>query len=358
MNKRIIGYDLARAYAIFGMYIVNFNFCFGNLYDQSYIGRFLSLFTGNSTSIFIMCAGIGVTLLSRRQEEINLEQKDKAKSVVLKRSWFLLFIGLLLYSWWPGDILHFYGGYMHIAAFILFLPRQYYIWMIAGILCLYHILLFLIPVETSWNLETYEYTDFWTPIGFLRNTIYNGWNSVLPWMSYFLLGMWLGGFDWTDNAKRKRLIKTALIVFILIEFIRYCIKYSEVKGSISYFFLSEYFPPFLPFLLITISFGILMIHFCLLIGEKYRAFKFITLMSNTGRMTLSHYVSHLTLGMVIVHLISDRQYTGFLNADPIDSASILLYAIGYFIFSIVWGNIWMHYFKNGPIEMLMRKLTS
>jgi uncharacterized protein len=29
MKQRILGFDLARAYAIFGMYIVNFTFCFG-----------------------------------------------------------------------------------------------------------------------------------------------------------------------------------------------------------------------------------------------------------------------------------------------------------------------------------------
>ena len=28
-------------------------------------------------------------------------------------------LGLLVYPWWTGDILHFYGGYMHLAAFFL-----------------------------------------------------------------------------------------------------------------------------------------------------------------------------------------------------------------------------------------------
>ncbi len=46
-NKRIIGFDLARAYAIFGMYIVNFNFCFGSIWPSNDpLARFLNLFTG------------------------------------------------------------------------------------------------------------------------------------------------------------------------------------------------------------------------------------------------------------------------------------------------------------------------
>ena len=63
------------------------------------------------------------------------DEKAKLRSHILKRSWFLLSIGLLLFTWWPGDILHFYGGYMHIAAFILFVPKRYYLW-IASIVIL------------------------------------------------------------------------------------------------------------------------------------------------------------------------------------------------------------------------------
>lgn len=44
MQQRIIGFDLARAYAIFGMFIVNFNFCFGSFQVNSPLGRYLNLF--------------------------------------------------------------------------------------------------------------------------------------------------------------------------------------------------------------------------------------------------------------------------------------------------------------------------
>ena len=122
MNNRIIGFDLARAFAIFGMFIVNFNFSFGSFQDNSVIGQFLNLFTGNSTAIFIICAGMGISLLTNNSLENSKHEKSKFKSIILKRSWFLFALGLLLYNWWAGDILHFYGGYMHIAAFILFIP--------------------------------------------------------------------------------------------------------------------------------------------------------------------------------------------------------------------------------------------
>lgn len=127
MHQRILGFDIARAYAIFGMFIVNFNFCFGSFQDKSLPGQFLNLFTGNSTAIFIICAGRGVSLMMNNGNNNSLKEKEKFKSIIVNRSWFLFAIGLLLYNWWPGDILHFYSGYMHIAAFMLFAPKKIFI---------------------------------------------------------------------------------------------------------------------------------------------------------------------------------------------------------------------------------------
>jgi uncharacterized protein len=170
MRQRIKGFDLARAYAIFGMFIVNFNFCFGSFQDKTPIGSFLNLFTGNSTAIFIICAGMGVSLMTFRHDTYTWQERKSFKSIILKRSWFLFALGLLLYNWWPGDILHFYGGYMHLAAFLLFVPKRYYLLFALGAIAVFHALLFIIPVGTSWDFASLKYTDFWSIKGFLRNT--------------------------------------------------------------------------------------------------------------------------------------------------------------------------------------------
>jgi uncharacterized membrane protein len=95
MKQRIIGFDLARAYAIFGMYIVNFNFSFGSVMrPNDSIGHFLNIFTGNSTAIFIICAGMGLSLMCNK-DDYTLAEKAVLKSRVLKRSWFLIQAGTL-----------------------------------------------------------------------------------------------------------------------------------------------------------------------------------------------------------------------------------------------------------------------
>lgn len=358
MKDRIIGFDLARAYAIFGMFIVNFNFCFGNVNQtEEPIGRFLNLFTGNSTSIFIILAGMGVSLMTRKSEYSKVE-KAKYKSIILKRSWFLFFAGLLLFTWWSGDILHFYGGYMHIAAFILFVPKRYYLWIALAVIIIYHILLSLIPVDTSWNFNTYKYTDFWTPAGFLRNTLYNGWNSMFPWFSFFVIGMWLGKLDWHNKSIRRNIFIFGLLLFSIIQLIRLWARSPFVDDFTHRYILSEYFPPYLPFLLVTAGFALMVIPVCMYLGEKFKEAKIINYLAKTGQMTLSHYIIHIIIGMLILEQLTGKTYTGFLEDEtPTEPIYILLYAIAFFVLTVGFSWFWSKKFKNGPFETLMRKIS-
>jgi uncharacterized protein len=359
MKERIIGFDLARAYAIFGMYIVNFNFCFGYIYQtQDPAGRFLNLFTGNSTSIFIILAGMGVSFMINKGNH-SVEEKAKYKAIILKRSWFLLFIGLLLFNWWPADILHFYGGYLHIAAFLLFIPKRYYIWIAMIVIAIHHLLLWLIPVETSWDLITYKYADFWTPIGFLRNTLYNGWNSIFPWFSFFIIGMWLGKLDWYDKLVRRNVFYVGLILFLVIQIIRLWAKTNLNQDFFLHqYILCEYFPPYLPFLLVTVGFALMVIPICMYIGEKFSTNAIVLILAKTGKMTLSLYVIHITMGMLILEQLTGKTYTGLAEDElPTAPIHILLFAFSFFIVSVGFSWLWHKKFKNGPLETIMRKIS-
>ena len=358
MHQRIIGFDLARAYAIFGMFIVNFNFAFGSFQDHTLLGRFLNLFVGNSTAIFIILAGMGVSLMSNRNAYSPQEQA-KLKSVILKRSWFLLALGLLLYPWWPGDILHFYGGYLHIAAFLLFVPKKMYLWIAAGAILVFHLLLFIIPIDTSWNFETFEYADFWTPVGFLRNTLYNGWNSIFPWLAYFLFGMFAGRLDWKNPTIKKYFFGFGLLVFIGVEGLRLWADNFVTHTFWIHYIQSEYFPAYLPFMLLTGSFAAMMISACVYITEKFPTQTLITTLAQSGRMSLSFYVFHITVGMLFFTLISHQTYTGLLTRQiPATPVFIGIYATGFYLFCIALSILWFKKFTQGPLEICMRKFSS
>ena len=139
MKQRIIGFDLARAYAIFGMFIVNFNMVFGSYNDQSIIGKFMSLFSGNSSTVFVILAGMGIALMTNRSQ-YSFTEKNKLRNTILKRAIFLFIIGLLLNIIWPADILHFYGCYMFIIAFLIFMEKRYFLWFATASILIFHIL--------------------------------------------------------------------------------------------------------------------------------------------------------------------------------------------------------------------------
>ena len=93
MKQRIIGFDLARAYSIFGMYIVNCNIVFGNHKDNIFDGTFLSLFRGNSNTVFVMLAGMGTTLMTNRGTDYTIDDKRRLRSLIKKRALFLIVMG-------------------------------------------------------------------------------------------------------------------------------------------------------------------------------------------------------------------------------------------------------------------------
>jgi uncharacterized protein len=356
-RPRIPGFDLARAWAIFGMFIVNFQITFGNFTDQTPMNRFLNLFTGNSSAAFVILAGMGVSLLTFRPEAEAAEKK-RLQKIVLNRSWFLFALGLLLYPWWPGDILHFYGGYMHLAAFFLFVNNRWLLGMVAFLLAGFHLLLFVIPYETGWDFERFVYLDFWTIPGFLRNTIYNGWNPIFPWAAFFFLGMWLGRLQWQLRRVKIAALKGALLVFLPLEALMFMAGKGAFSPDVTRFLLSDYVPPFLPFMLSCGSAAVLLIVICLWLGERFEASSLAKTLAATGQMTLTHYVIHLTLGMLTLSVLTGQPYGLPMNPNGTASPTyILMFSAAWFLGSMVFSYLWKKRFEKGPVEMLMRRLT-
>jgi uncharacterized protein len=121
---------------------------------------------------------------------------------------------------------------------------------------------------------------------------------------------------------------------------------------------ADYIPPFLPFMLTTFGFALMLISTFMFIGRKSENNKYAKLFASTGQMTLTHYISHLTIGMIIFALITGKNYTGHLSEKAATSPIfILLFAISYFILSCLLSKLWTRKFKNGPVETLMRKIS-
>lgn len=358
MKKRIIGFDLARAYAIFGMFIVNFNMVFGNHDDFSPLGKFLVLFSGHSSTVFVILAGMGVALMTNRIQEYTPEDKKRLYKTILKRAAFLFIFGMLFCLWWPADILHLYGGYMSIGALLVFMDKKYYLIAAALAVVIFHLLLMILPFETGWHLATLEYPDFWTVSGFIRNTFYNGWNPIFPWFAYFAIGLYLGRLDWTLKQTQQKVFGTGLILYLFVEGIRYGSTFLDLNTETLEFIHADYIPPVLPFFLNTIGFGMMLITGFMFISQYISEKNWAIDLARTGQMTLTHYISHLSIGLIIPALFQGKNYSEVTaGKDPLEPLYILLYSVGFFIISLYFSKIWNRKFKQGPLEMLMRKIT-
>jgi uncharacterized membrane protein YeiB len=271
-------------------------------------------------------------------------------------------MGLLLYPWWPGDILHFYGGYMHFAAFLLFVPKRFYWWVALAAMLIFHILTLIIPIETSWDFDKFQYLDFWTWEGFLRNTFYNGWNSIFPWLAFFMAGMWLGRLDWSKPKVKQNVFFIGLFLFILVEILRFWIKYDWNNPDWHNFYekywvyiTSEYFPAYPAFMLVTGGFALMVISICMWIGERFSNTLIIQSLVKTGQMTLTHYIIHLTLGIILLAALTGKTYSGFTEDEtPTTPTYIFTYACLFFALSVTFSIFWRKRFEKGPMEMLMR----
>jgi len=67
LKKRIVGYDLARAIAIFGMVVVNFKIVMGaGQNGPAWLVSSVGLLNGRAAATFVVLAGVGLWLRLRR----------------------------------------------------------------------------------------------------------------------------------------------------------------------------------------------------------------------------------------------------------------------------------------------------
>ncbi|MDN8587141.1 heparan-alpha-glucosaminide N-acetyltransferase domain-containing protein, partial [Paenibacillus sp. 11B] len=196
---RIIGLDLARAMAIIGMMIVNYKLAMEAQNGEPQWLRFATeLFEGRASALFVILAGVGVSLMAARARASGEVKQLKAiRSTLFRRAAFLFLAGIgLLVMGWSADILHYYALFIALSALLLRLSdKTIFTWMIL-ILITTEIQLIYLDYSYGWSENYHEYVGLWTWSGFVRNLLFNGFHPFFPWFGFFLLGLWIGRKDW------------------------------------------------------------------------------------------------------------------------------------------------------------------
>ena len=356
-DSRIIGYDFARALAFFGMVVVNFKIVMTwgaiNAGSDWFVWS-VGLLEGRAAATFVILAGVGLSLLSRRARLANDKVGiAKNRNTLLKRALFLFVAGLLFVLIWPGDILHFYGVYIAIGALLLTVSERR-LWILAFIfMAVFVVLMLTFDYYQDWNWATFTYTGFWTPSGMIRNLFFNGFHPVFPWVFFILVGMWLGRQDLSNSTLRKRILLVAVGVVCLAELASWLLTHNfpiNIHGIDSEaLFGTGPLPPMPLYLLSGGGTALVVITLSNMLTERFATTRWLEPIVATGQMALTLYIAHVIIGIYFLEAI------GLLGHQPLSIAvgSAAVFCVGAVFFSFFLRK----QFKRGPLEWVMRRVT-
>ena len=202
--ERLPGPDVVRAIALIGVVVMNYHGYLifrgdGSVPDSTVVERFFDPFTGplatRFASTFVLTAGVGITLLTRRAAGSG------DRSAVVEMRWRLARRGIVLYVLgefldviWRGTIIVYYGAMFVVAALLFTLATRW----IVGI--------GVAAALAGWGIATWSYlqvdsgqdVDWLTRPGrdsvrrYLFDTVINGTHPLLPWLAFFCAGIVVG----------------------------------------------------------------------------------------------------------------------------------------------------------------------
>ncbi len=344
-STRLVGLDLARFIAFFGMVIVNFKIVMGAGNDHGVLNFLTGILEGRAAATFVVLAGIGLGLSASRSG------LDQTISVTLKRAMFLFIIGLLNSLIFEADILHYYAFYFLFSVLLLPLHSRWLAIAIVVLNVVFVASMLLLDYDLGWNWDNYTYADFWTPSGFVRNLIFNGWHPVIPWLAFMLLGIVLSRLELSERPIQHRLILLGAAAFIVAEMSSHILVGTLFINDpeLSVFATTEPVPPMPLYLVAGSGMAAVVIGLCLRFAYWFDRIGVLGLVTPAGRQTLTLYIAHIVVGM------GTLQALGML----IDQTGMIAFiaAALFCVIALIYAWIWGQFFKRGPIEALMRKVA-
>jgi uncharacterized membrane protein YeiB len=359
---RIVGLDVARAVAVAGMVIVNFKVVmFAGSRGPGWLQGLAGIPDGWAAAAFVMLGGVGVSLVTARARRYgDYVSLKEWRWRLLHRALLLLVAGYMFTLIWPADLLHHYAVYTAIGAALLAAPDRVLWWWAALAAALFSGLYTFAGYWDQLDVVNLAYEAFWTPVGLVREMLFNGWHPILPWVGFHLVGMWLGRQDLAVARVRWRLAAVAAALAAGAEvFSRFFepIVFDIVATGPSSLGLvagnrallaAEPLPPGPVFLLAAGGVAVALIILCVEAGIRWPRSRPVRWAAHTGGMAMTVYFAHVLLGM------GSLKVTGALHSQPLWFA---LAAAGVFLVAaVLFSVLWRRRVTTGPVERLMRRL--
>lgn len=204
---RLVGVDLARALAVFGMYVVHIGPPLSA--TEGVAGWIRYLADGHSSVLFATLAGFSLMLIAGRREPKTGLAGRQAKARIAIRAVVLLALGTAMAMEYGGVIiLGFYGVYFLLALPLVRLRARTLAIIAAALALVTPQLAFALnalltdPVRQSIN--AYDPLHRLSDVGVL-DLLLTGFYPALTWMSFVIAGMGLGRLDLSSGTVQRRL---------------------------------------------------------------------------------------------------------------------------------------------------------
>lgn len=349
--ERLPGPDVVRSCALIGVVVMNYNgylIVRGADPGSGWAADLFNPWTGplstRFAATFVLMAGVGVTLLTRRVvAEGSSVDIGEMRWRLVRRGLVLYLLGQLLDVIWPGTIILYYGAMFVLASLLFTLHTRW---------------LALVGVGSAlagWGISVWatqrtldgESVDWLTSPGddsirrFVFDLVVNGTHPLLPWLAFFCAGIILGRL--LDRANLHLItVGLGLVLFagaLLIE------------RSASTVFQET--------VLSTDPFDRGVVYVCSALGTALVAFGAISWLSvhsgtaldplrRAGQMTLTIYVAHILVFNLLVDWLE--------WIEPAGLGTALTFAVGFWVVAIAAATWWHRRFGRGPAERIYRHL--
>ena len=362
-NDRLCGPDVVRAVALIGVVVMNYH---GYLMLRSLrtdvidsaLNRFFDPFEGplstRFASTFVLTAGVGITLMTRRVEADRVDGVAGAAKAVTEMRWRLVRRGLALYVLgqlldviWPGTIIIYYGAMFAIASLLFTLATRWIIMIgIAAALAGWWVSLWSFwQVEDGASVAWLRSPASDSIRRYVFDLTVNGTHPLLPWLAFLCAGIVLGRTleapDWPLWCGGIGLVLFGVATIV-----------STMTGTAFTGLALSRHPFDRGVVYVASALGTSLIAFAGISWLADRAIGpaavVVEVLREAGQMTLTLYIAHILLFNLFVDWIG--------WVEPAGLGTALTFAFGFWVIAMVLGAWWHRRYARGPAEWAYRAI--
>ncbi len=357
-ESRLPGPDVVRAVALIGVVVMNYH-GYLNGSDaraepgEAFAARLFDPWEGvlatRFAATFVLVAGIGVALFSRRSLASGDREAIRVDQWRLFRRGLVLYAGGFALNWvWPGTILFFYGAYFMVAALVL-TWRSRWLVVLGGASA-------VAAAGLAWwrfERELDGHSTAWlapddpdTPRELLIRTFVDYTHPLLPWLAFLFAGMVIGRA--LPSFERTRWRLTALGAAMLAG--SYAVATLSGDGSPRAALLTSTRPYDRGLAYTVGTLGSSIVVYCVVswVADRWTTAAPVELLRRAGQLTLSLYLAHVFVFRGVV------DWWGWVGPTGLDTALVL--SAVFWVVAIAVAAWWQHHLGAGPAERLYRAL--